>query len=159
MPDARKVAALEKESAKKPDTAQVEGRMNCPRQEHIKKGYIRTAVFVLAVGVVLMGCGSVPALAPAPTAFATAALPASSNWQKQVDAILTEETNDRNAAPEMRINAVASQAEFDSLCRVDARLGTREAHIYFDQEVARQQRILDAMQRFSAPAASLERSR
>jgi hypothetical protein len=87
------------------------------------------------------------------TAFAVAQhTVAPSDWQKQVDAAMTKAANDPQALPETRASIAASQVEFDTLCLVDARLDTHEAHIYFDQEIARQQRILHAMRKLQAPA-------
>jgi len=64
---------------------------------------------------------------------------------------MTKAANDPQALPETRASIAASQVEFDSLCLVDARLGTHEAHTYFDEEIARQQRILHAMRKLRAP--------
>ncbi|MGA8763213.1 MAG: hypothetical protein WB562_10145 [Candidatus Sulfotelmatobacter sp.] len=108
---------------------------------------IALCVFLLSVFTV--SCSRAGPPPPAVLTQQSAVTP--SAWQQQVDTAMTKAANDPQAAPEMRANIVASQAEFDTLCHLDARLGTREARIYFDQEVERQQRIFNAMRR-AAPS-------
>lgn len=100
---------------------------------------MRIAAFVLllATGLVLQ---------PA-TGFAEKpARLSEADWQRAVDAEMDKAVNAPHVSPESKASHQAAKAYFDSLCQVDLWLGTREAHVFFDQELKRQERILEAMQ-------------
>src|SRR5580704_5176358 len=62
--------------------------------------------------------------------------------QKSVDAMYSNFARDPHREPEQRDQARAAQLYFDSLCRLDAAIGTREGERFFDEEVDRAARIL-----------------
>jgi hypothetical protein len=53
---------------------------------------------------------------------------------------------DSRLSPDERLTAFGGLIEFDALCAQDERFGTREADTFFDEEVARNQRLLETMQ-------------
>ena len=64
--------------------------------------------------------------------------------QESLDAIMLETAQDQRLFPEQRISVLNGKAEFDGLCAVDVRFGTREASLFADQEAARWKRLGDA---------------
>jgi hypothetical protein len=62
--------------------------------------------------------------------------------QQQLDAVLTMEADAPDSMPEEREIAHAARLYFDSLCRMDARIGTREGSRFLDQETDRLGRLI-----------------
>ena len=73
-------------------------------------------------------------------------LPSGQTVQQAIDAALTASAASPDSMPELITLATSTRIQFDTLCQVDARLGTSEARTFMEQEVGRQQRILAAMQ-------------
>jgi hypothetical protein len=67
-------------------------------------------------------------------------------FQREVDAAMDESAADPGALPETRASITAAKAEFDSLVRLDSRLGTHEARAFFNEEVERSARVVRAME-------------
>jgi len=58
---------------------------------------------------------------------------------------LAQGADDPHANPENAMESRTALLHFDALCLLDARYGTHEALRFFDEELARSQRILEAM--------------
>lgn len=69
-----------------------------------------------------------------------------------IDSSCSKMVDDPRKTPEMRADERAAKAEIDALFGVDACRGTNEADIFLQQEIGRNQRMLDAMEAINAAA-------
>ena len=65
--------------------------------------------------------------------------------QQQLDAVLAETAADKRLSAATRANVRAAQQDFDTLCDVDAEVGSREASIFAAQLGQRMGRITAAI--------------
>ena len=90
---------------------------------------LATMLLALTLGAAAQSASSVP--------YCDRVLARGQTVQQSYDAAFAAYISNPHALPELVLEARAAKVEFDSLCLVDARLGTDEAHVFIDQETAR----------------------